>query len=92
MEQYGLSPTEFKQHGSTEAACAGVEGHQACPITATEIGLREEQILHSRFDSGFFGGQVQGSGGEIESCTTLFARRANAPIHTSVVPNTAGDE
>ena len=39
-----------------------------------------------------FFGSGSGLGGEIESCTTLFARRANAPIHTSVVPNTAGDE
>ena len=66
-------------------------GLQACPITAIAIGLGEEQILHSKFDSGICDG-CSDSVVEIESCTTLFARCANAPIHTSVVPNTAGDE
>ena len=56
-------------------------GHQACPISAIEIGLGKGQTQQFSRGSGF-----------IQSCTFLFARRRNAAIHTSVLPNTAGDE
>ena len=77
-----LWPTGLQQYRSTPAAGARLGGDQACPITAIEIGLVQEQTQQLKRDSGFFGGR-SGSGKKMESSETLFARRANAPIHTS---------
>ena len=42
VEQYGLSPTDLTQFRSTAVACSGDGGHQACPVSAIEIGMGQQ--------------------------------------------------
>ena len=49
IKQFGWPPPDMKQFRAM-AACSGVGGHQACPVTLIETGMehRQNSVVHAR--------------------------------------------